>query len=400
VEVSYRNIERLIGKHIDKETIRKILRLLDIVIRKEEGDNLLLEIPAYRVDVKLEADVIEEIMRIYGYNNVEINNHVNSTITYVEKPDKEKVINTISDLLSANGFAEIMCNSLNPASWYKQSSDFNTDQLVRLANPLSSDLNAMRQSLLYGGLNSVLWNINRQCYDLKFYEFGNCYFKVSAEHVVPAVDDYNERTSLDLFITGKTGRESWNHKTNPSDFFHIKSATEMVLSRLGINPSSFACGESSRKYFAESVTYSINKILVAETGRISKGYLSKFDIGQDVFYSHLEWDYILKLIKNNIISYRELPKYPSVRRDLAILLDKNIRFSQIREIAFKTEKNVLQEVGLFDVYESDSLGANKKSYAVSFILRDDLKTMNDKNIEKVVNNLIRAFENELGAKIR
>jgi phenylalanyl-tRNA synthetase beta chain len=400
VEVSYRNIERLIGKHIDKETIRKILRLLDIVIRKEEGDNLLLEIPAYRVDVKLEADVIEEIMRIYGYNNVESNNHVNSTLTYVEKPDKEKVINTISDLLSANGFAEIMCNSLNPASWYEQSSDFNTDQLVRLVNPLSSDLNAMRQSLLYGGLNSVLWNINRQCYDLKFYEFGNCYFKVNSEHPVPSVDDYNEKTSLDLFITGKTGKESWNHKTNPTDFFQIKSATEMVLSRLGINPSSFACGESSRKYFAESVTYSFNKILVAETGRISKGYLSKFDIGQDVFYSHLEWDYILKLIKNNIMSYRELPKYPSVRRDLAILLDKNIRFSQIREIAFKTEKNVLQEVGLFDVYESNSLGANKKSYAVSFILRDDLKTMTDKNIEKVVNNLIRAFENELGAKIR
>jgi phenylalanyl-tRNA synthetase beta chain len=399
-EVSYRNIDRLIGKHIAKETVRKILGLLDIIIVNENDDILLLDIPAYRVDVKLEADVIEEILRIYGYNNVEISNHVNSTLTYSDKPDKENVVNIISDLLSANGFAEIMCNSLNPASWYEENSDFESHQLVRLANPLSSDLNAMRQSLIYGGLNSVLWNINRQCYDLKFYEFGNCYFKVSAEHSVPVVDDFNERTSLDLFITGKTGRENWNHKTNTTDFFHIKSATEMVLTRLGINAASLMNGESTKKYFAESITYTENKRVVAETGRISKSYLAKFDIGQDVYYSHIDWDYILKMIRKNVISYSELPKYPSVRRDLAMLLEKSIKFGQIKEIAFKTERNVLQEVGLFDVYESDTLGTNKKSYAVSFILRDNLKTMTDKNIEKVMNNLIRAFETELGAKIR
>jgi phenylalanyl-tRNA synthetase beta chain len=217
---------------------------------------------------------------------------------------------------------------------------------------------------------------------------------------VPSVDDYNERTSLDLFITGKTGKESWNHRTNPSDFFYIKSATEMVLSRLGINTSMLVNGESFRRYFAESVTYTFDNKLVAETGRISKGYLAKFDIGQDVFYSHVDWDQILKIIKNNTISYRELPKFPSVRRDLAILLDKKIKFGQIKEIAFMTEKNVLREVGLFDVYESESLGPDKKSYAVSFLLRDNLKTMTDKNIEKVMNNLIRAFETELNAKIR
>lgn len=400
VEVNFRNIDRLIGKHIEEETVRKILGVLDIIIMKEEGDILFLEIPAYRVDVKLEADVIEEILRIYGYNNVEISNHVNSTLTFIDKPDKENVVNIISDLLSANGFAEIMCNSLNPSSWYEESSDFDSGQLVRLANPLSSDLNAMRQSLIYGGLNSVLWNINRQCYNLKFYEFGNCYFKVSSEHSVPVVADYNERTSLDFFITGKTGSESWNHKTNPTDFFHIKSVTEMVLSRLGIDASSLMNGESTKKYFAESITYAQNNRVVAETGRISKSYLAKFDIGQDVYYSHIDWDHILKMIRKNVISYSELPKYPSVRRDLAMLLDKGIKFGQIKEIAFKTERNVLQEVGLFDVYESDTLGTNKKSYAVSFILRDNLKTMTDKNIEKVMNNLIRASETELGAKIR
>lgn len=399
-EVSYTNIERLIGKRIDKDIIRRILGLLDIIIRKEEGDILFLEIPAYRVDVKLEADVIEEILRIYGYNNIEIDNHVNSTLTFIDKPDRENVVNMVSDLLSANGFAEIMCNSLNPASWYEENPDFNTEQLVRLANPLSSDLNAMRQTLLFGGLNSVLWNINRQCYDLKFYEFGNCYFRINSEHRVPSVDDYSERSSLDLFITGKTGKESWNHKTNPTGFFHIKSATEMVLSRLGINASMFINEETSRKFFAESVTYNFSNRLVAETGRISKSYLAKFDIGQDVFYSHFDWDHVMKIIKNNTISFRELPKFPSVRRDLAMLLDKNIKFSQIKEIAFRTEKNVLQEVSLFDVYEHESLGINKKSYAVSFVLRDNLRTMTDKNIEKIMNNLIRACENELGARIR
>lgn len=399
-EVSFRNIDRLTGKHIDNKTIKKILGLLDFKILKEDDEILLLEIPAYRVDVKLEADVIEEILRIYGYNNIEIGNHVNSTLTYSAKPDKEKVINIISDMLSANGFAEIMCNSLNPASWYEANDDFDSGQLVKLANPLSSDLNAMRQSLIFGGLNSVLWNINRQCYDLKFYEFGNCYFRINKEQEGISVEDFNERTSLDLFMTGKTGKESWNLKSDPTDFFNIKSATEMVLSRLGIDATSIANGESTKSYFTESIKYMNGKTIVAETGKISKSYLARFDIGQDVYYSHIEWDLIMKMIGKNIISYIELPKYPSVRRDLAILIDKGITFKQIKEIAYRTERNVLQEVGLFDVYESDTLGPNKKSYAVSFILRDNLKTMTDKNIEKVMNNLIRAYENELGAKIR
>ncbi len=399
-EVTYRNIERLIGKKIEKETIRRILGLLDIIILKEENDTLHLEIPAYRVDVRIEADVIEEILRIYGYNNVEISSHVNSTLTYIDKPDREKVINTVSDLLSANGFAEIMCNSLNPAAWYTENSDFDPGQTVILANPLSSDLNAMRQSLIFGGLSSIIWNINRQCFDLKFYEFGNCYFRAKAPNGVPEAGDYDERTSLDLFITGKTGKESWNHKTNPTDFFRIKSATEMVLARLGINISSLNIGESAKGYFAESITYARSNKLVAEAGRVSKNYLARFDIGQDVFYCHIEWDNIMKMIRNNVISYNELPKYPTVRRDLAILIDKGVKFGQIREIAFKTEKNLLRDVGLFDVYESDSLGANKKSYAISFLLRDDLRTLTDKAIDKVMNNLIRAFENDLGAKIR
>jgi phenylalanyl-tRNA synthetase beta chain len=400
VDVNYSNINRLIGKKIEPQTIKKILSLLDIEITQDDGVNLKLVIPSYRVDVKQEADVIEDILRIYGYNNVEVSMHVNSTLSYPEKPNKEKIVNIISDLLSNNGFSEIMCNSLCPAAWYDQNNDFDKNQLVMLANPLSSDLNAMRQSLLFGGLNSVIWNINRQNLDLKLYEFGHCYFYHKSGESYPKVANYIEKASLDLFISGNTGRQSWNSKTNPSDFFNIKSSVEMILSKLGVNPESLSSGETDKKYFAESSTYLVNNKIVAEAGRISKNYLSKFDIGQDVYWGHIEWDLLLKLIKTHSITFHDLPKYPSVKRDLALLLDKGIKFGQIRDIAFRTEKNILHDINLFDVYESDNLGKNKKSYAVSFILRDDLKTMTDKNIDKIMSNLIKAFENELNAQIR
>jgi phenylalanyl-tRNA synthetase beta chain len=400
VDVNYSNINRLIGKKIEPQTIKKILSLLDIEITQDDGVNLKLVIPSYRVDVKQEADVIEDILRIYGYNNVEVSMHVNSTLSYPEKPNKEKIVNIISDLLSNNGFSEIMCNSLCPAAWYDQNNDFDKNQLVMLANPLSSDLNAMRQSLLFGGLNSVIWNINRQNLDLKLYEFGHCYFYHKSGESYPKVANYIEKASLDLFISGNTGRQSWNSKTNPSDFFNIKSSVEMILSKLGVNPESLSSGETDKKYFAESSTYLVNNKIVAEAGRISKNYLSKFDIGQDVYWGHIEWDLLLKLIKTHSITFHDLPKYPSVKRDLALLLDRGIKFGQIRDISFRTEKNILHDINLFDVYESDNLGKNKKSYAVSFILRDDLKTMTDKNIDKIMSNLIKAFENELNAQIR
>jgi phenylalanyl-tRNA synthetase beta chain len=400
VEVSYSNINRLIGKKIEPLTVKKILSLLDIRIILENGSDLKLEIPSYRVDVKQEADVIEEILRIYGYNNVEVNSHVNSTLSYPEKPNKEKIVNITSDLLSDNGFSEIMCNSLCPASWYENSDDFEKEQLVMLANPLSSDLNAMRQTLLFGGLGSVIWNINRQNPDLKLYEFGHCYFYHKSDFRYPKASDYDEKTALDLFISGNTGRQSWNFKTNPSDFFYIKSYVEMILSRLGMKAESLSSGESDKKYFAESSTYIYNKKTVAEAGRISKAYLAKFDIGQDVYWGHIEWDLLMKLIKTHTIAFHELPRFPSVKRDLALLLDRSVKFSQIREIAFRTERNILHDINLFDVYESDSLGDNKKSYAISLMLRDDLKTLTDKNIEKTMNNLIKAFEKELNAQIR
>jgi phenylalanyl-tRNA synthetase beta chain len=400
IEVRYGNIERLIGKKISIPVIKKICGLLDMKIKLERDTGLLLDIPAYRVDVQREADVIEEILRIYGYNNIEIDDHVNSTLSYLVKPDKDKLVNTISDILTASGFSEIMCNSLVPASWFENNADFNSKQLVRLANPLSSDLNVLRQSLLYGGLSSIAWNINRQNYDLKLYEFGNCYFFTGRTHSTRSVDSYSEKIDLDIFISGNRGTHSWNQPPVATDFFYLKSFVEMVMKRLGIDPDHLVINDTSRKYYSESISYLNNDQMVAEMGIISKNILKQFDIEQEVYYGHVEWDTLVKLISINSIRYRELPKYPSVRRDLALLVDNNIKFNRIRDLAFRTEKNLLKKVGLFDVYESETLGQNKKSYAVSFILQDESKTLTDKYIDKVMNNFIRVFERELDAQIR
>jgi phenylalanyl-tRNA synthetase beta chain len=258
----------------------------------------------------------------------------------------------------------------------------------------------MRQSLLFGGLSSVIWNLNRQNLDLRLYEFGHCYFCKNTGDTHPTPDHYFEQEHLDILITGNTSIPNWNNKTSPTDFFHIKSYVEMVFTRMGLKPETLVKKESDKKYFSESIAYLHNNKVIAETGKISRKYLSQFDIGQDVYYGNIEWDLLVRLVRDHAISFHELPKYPSVRRDLALLLDRGVKFSQIREIAFKTEKNILKEVSLFDVYESDSLGNNKKSYAVSFTLRDELKTLTDKNIDKVMNNLICAFEKELNAHIR
>jgi phenylalanyl-tRNA synthetase beta chain len=399
ISVTFSSMRRLIGKAIDRTLLKKIIDLLDIKVKDESTDGLLLEIPLYRVDVKNEADVVEEILRIYGYNNIEITEHVNSTFSYLEKPDPEKLMNIISGMLTSNGFAEIMCNSLNPSAFY-DNEDFSREELVILSNPLSSDLNAMRQSLLYGGLSSIVWNINRQNPDLKLYEFGNTYFHRKSPKAATEIDNYCEKMALDLFITGRAEPESWNSKSGPTDFFRIKSFAEMVMSRMGLKPESLISGESDKKWFSESVVYRMNNNIIAETGKISKLYLARFDISQDVFYAHIEWDRLISAAKEHRIFYQELPKYPAVRRDLALLLDKDVTFRKIRDIAFITEKNLLQNVHLFDVYESESLGKNKKSYAVSFTLQDNRKTLTDKNIEKVMSNLISAFEKELKAQIR
>ncbi len=396
--VTYKNINRLIGNKIDRKLIKKTLESLDFEITSETPEGLDLVVPSYRVDVTREADVIEEILRIYGYNNIVTGNKVNSTLSYIDKPDNELIVNSISDMLSGYGFMEIMSNSLTPSSLYDDNPDFDSSRLVMLLNPLSSDLNAMRQTLLYGGLSAIERNINRQNNKLRFYEFGNCYTKKTPD--ASMVKDFEEKHNLDLFITGDQSLDSWNIKSSPSDFFLLKSTVDMILEKAGADMNSLKENNADKAYFSEGLTYSLNGKSLAHLGKVSRKTTAVFDIKQDVFYASIDWSRIMEIIKNKKPGFRELPKFPSVRRDLALLVDSNIKFADLKDLAFKTEKNILREVGLFDVYEDNSLGENKKSYAMKFILRDDKRTLDDKTIDKVMNKLIRVYSNEINATIR
>ncbi|HUW93570.1 MAG TPA: phenylalanine--tRNA ligase subunit beta, partial [Bacteroidales bacterium] len=400
VKLSFDRLKKLIGKEIPVETVKTILYSLDIHIADETHDSLTLEIPSYRVDVTREADVAEEILRIYGYNNIEISEELHSVLSYTAKPDREKVSGNVAELLSGNGFAEIMCNSLNPSVWFENSGDFDASSLVRLANPLSSDLNVMRLSLLPGMLNTIAWNINRQNSDLRLYELGYVYAKKTGKGTMEITDNYSEKQILALSVTGNSAKQRWNTPEAATGFFHIKGYIELILSRFGIPNSDFTVDDAAGKWFTEALRYSASSLDLVCFGKVSRKYLSMFNIKQEVFYAEIEWENMLKLLKGRKTEFSELPRFPWVRRDLALLIDKTVNFSQIRDLAFKTERNILHEVDLFDVYDNDSLGHNKKSYAVSFILRDDRQTLNEKAIEKVMSSLTRAFEREFGATLR
>ena len=400
VKYSLDRMTRLIGKEIPLETVKTILYSLDMHITAEEPGYLTVEIPTYRVDVTREADITEEVLRIYGYDNIGISSEMHSMLSHTEKPDREKVAANMSDMLAANGFAEIMCNSLSPASWFETTGDFDIQKMVRLANPLSSDLNVMRMSLLPGMLNTISWNINRQNGNLRLFELGYTYGRKEGKGTLEITDNYSEKQLLAIALTGNMNEKRWNAPEMQSGFFHLKGYIEMVLSRFGISRHDTVATEDKEGWFAEGIRYTSGSLEVASFGKVSKKYLAMFDIRQEVFYGEIIWENILRLIKSHTIRYSELPKYPWVRRDLALLLDKSVRFSQISDLAFKTEKNILHEVDLFDLYESESIGKDKKSYAVSFILRDDRQTLTEKNIEKTMGALIKAFERELGATLR
>ncbi|MCG8412194.1 MAG: phenylalanine--tRNA ligase subunit beta [Bacteroidales bacterium] len=398
VDLSYRNLKRLIGKEIEKEKVKNILESLDIKVINETDDNLSLEVPTYRVDVQREVDVIEEILRIYGYNNIEISEHVNSSLSYSVKPDKEKIQNTISDILSANGFNEIMCNSLTKGDYYTEGT-YKADNSVKILNPLSNDLNVMRQTLLFGGLESIAYNRNRRNTDLKLYEFGNCYYYNESDHENP-LKKYSEQQNLALFITGNKSQESWLVKQEPTSFFVLKAQIENILDRLGFDLKQVTTEDISSDIFAEGLSCSYNKKELVRFGIVSRKLLKNFDIDAPVYFAEFTWDSVLKLTAKNEVIYTEISKYPEVRRDLALLIDKKVRFAQIKELAYRSEKKLLKDVSLFDVFEGEKLGADKKSYAISFILQDENKTLTDKQIDKIVNNFIRVFERELGAQIR
>lgn len=403
VDVAYEKINTLIGKEIPVQTVKQILAGLEMKILSETAEGLTLAVPPYRVDVQRDVDVIEDILRIYGYNNVEIPSTLKSSLTTKGDADKSnKLQNIISEQLVGTGFNEILNNSLTRAAYYEGLNVYPAANLVMLMNPLSADLNCMRQSLLFGGLESIAHNVNRRSADLKFFEFGNCYYfdadKKNPEKVLAA---YSEDYHLGLWLTGKRVSNSWAHQDENSSVYELKAYVENILQRLGLNLHNLVVGNLADDVFATALSVNTKGgKRIATFGVVTKKILKAFDIDNEVYYADLNWKELMRAIKSRKVSYQELSKYPAVKRDLALLIDRNISFAEIEKIAYETERKLLRDVSLFDVYEGKNLDAGKKSYAVSFLLQDETQTLNDKVIDKVMSKLVKNLENKLGAKLR
>jgi phenylalanyl-tRNA synthetase beta chain len=400
VEVTYSNINRLIGKVIPTQTVKSILLSLEIMISVETSEGLDLLVPPFRVDVKREADIIEEILRIYGYNNVEPCKSTKSTIQLAPHPDKMKLQNLVCEMFTARGFNEIMSNSLTKTAYYEGLDTFKAENTVQLFNPLSSDLNGMRQTLLFGGLEAINRNTNFRNADLRFYEFGNVYHFDPAKTYNHPVKNYSEQEHIGIWITGRKEADNWKVKEEPTSFFTLKTNVENILSRLGIAVANCNIETTQNDIFSEGLEYRLNNVIIGQIGFLNNKILKNINVNADVFYGDLQWTAILKAIKNHKTSYSPLQKYPEVKRDLALLIDKEVQFSTIKALAFKAEKQILRSVNIFDVYQGSNLPEGKKSYAVSFILQDEEKTLNDKQIEKTMNRLVSVYEREVGAQIR
>ena len=390
VFIHFNKVNKIIGEEIKPETIKKILASLDIKVNSITEAGLGLTIPSYRVDVTREIDVIEEILRVYGYNNIKIPSKVNATTANSSRTEEYKVQNIIANQLCSLGFNEMMANSLTTPDYVKLSENLKEELNVIMLNPLSSDLSAMRQSLLFSGLEAVSFNINRRRSDLKFFEFGKSYHKIPSGH--------EENKHLTLLVTGNRQNESWTNTQSKSDFFLFKGYINTILSRLGLDKKVTSL-PFENDVFAEGLALAIGKEVIVEFGTVKKSVLKHFDIKQEVLYADFAWDKIQKYVSTKI-KFTDIPKYPEVRRDLALLLDENVPFEKIYNIAKQTEKGLLKDVNLFDVYTGNNLPEGKKSYAVSFILQDDSKTLTDTQIDKIMSKLQGNFENQLGASLR
>ncbi len=398
VELNYDYVHSLVGKTIPVETIKSICETLEMKVLSETAEALTLEIPAYRVDVQRPCDVVEDILRIYGYNNVEIPTQLKGSLVIKGDEDqKHKLANLVSEQLVGEGFNEILNNSLTKAAYYGES-----DTLVRIMNPLSSDLNVMRQSLLYGGLESIQHNVNRKRQNLRFFEFGNVYtFDPAKKNDDDPMQAYKEQYHAGLWVTGKRVEGSWAHQNEDSTFYELSAYVENILRRIGVKPGMLVRKKSDNDIFSAGITIENRggKKLI-EMGIITKKLLKQFGLDAPVYYAELNWTALMKVIKKNEVLYTEISKFPAVSRDLALLVDNSVEFAQIEQIARQTEKKLLKKVELFDVYEGDKLPAGKKSYAVNFILQDEDKTMGDKQIEAIMNKLIANIKKQLNAELR
>ncbi|HRM45332.1 MAG TPA: phenylalanine--tRNA ligase subunit beta [Flavobacterium sp.] len=389
VFLNFNNVDKIIGEKLPKDIIKKILVSLDIKVNSFSDAGLGLTIPSYRVDVQREIDVIEEILRVYGYNNISFSKKLNASVFNAPRNEDYKIQNTIASQLNSQGFHEMMANSLTTASYVQLSEQLNDDYNVTILNPLSADLSTMRQSLLFSGLEAVSYNINRKNADLKLFEFGKTYHNYLA--------GYEEKKHMSLFLTGNRNQESWTSVQKMSNFFLFKGYVYGILSRLGIENTQNI--PVTLDVFSEGIAIKFDNETIVELGVIKKSILKHFGIKQEVLYADFDWDLILKKTSTKI-KYAEIPKYPEVRRDLALLLDQNITYESIYKIARQTEKTLLKNINLFDVYEGQNLPEGKKSYALSFTIQDNSKTLTDAQIDKIMGKLQKNFETELGAVLR
>ena len=392
---------KLIGKDIAEETFMTILSALDVEVRGREGDVLKVAVPPYRVDVQREADLVEDVLRVYGYNNIEISDHVNSTLSYAPKPDKARLQNIASDYLTANGYTEIMSNSLTKGAYYEGSKTYPVERCVKILNPLSQDLNVMRQTLLFNALEAVELNVNRRNANLKMYEVGNCYAyaeeKASEESVLAK---YEESYRIGITVTGLATQLAWNTKAEASSFFTLRAAVERLLKRFGIDIYALQSESIDDDLYADAIVFKQGPKELLRMGVVSPIVRKKFDIKQEVYFAEIDFDQLIKMTKKSKVQFKELSKFPEVKRDLALLVDKGVSFSNLRSIAFGAEKKLLKSVSLFDVYEGDKLPEGKKSYALSFILEDRNQTLTDKQIERSMSNIQTQLEQKAGAEVR
>ena len=400
-DFSLERARKLIGKDIPEETFMTILSALDVEVRGREGEVLKVAVPPYRVDVQREADLIEDVLRVYGYNNIEISDHVNSTLSYAPKPDKARLQNMASDFLSSNGYTEIMSNSLTKASYYEGSTSYPVERCVKILNPLSQDLNVMRQTLMFNALEAVELNVNRRNANLRMYEVGNCYAyadeKASDEN---ALAKYEESYRIGITVTGQATQLSWNSRAEASSFFTLRATVERLLKRFGIDIYALQSEPLESDLYADAILFKQGPKEVVRMGVVSPIVRKKFDIKQEVYFAEIDFDQLIKMTKKSKVQFKELSKFPEVKRDLALLVDTNISFAQLRSVAFATEKKLLKSVSLFDVYEGDKLPAGKKSYALSFILEDRTQTLTDKQIERTMQNLETQLAQRCGAEVR
>jgi len=388
IDFSYENCDRLIGQKIDRSIIKKILSDLEIEIIEESKENLKLSVPPFKVDVQREVDVIEEVLRVYGYNNIVLPEVLKSSLSFRIKPEKEKVTNLISDLLVSNGFNEMLSNSLTKTDYYESTAS----ELVKIKNPLSNELSVLRQSMVYDGLETIVYNQNRKNSDLKLFEWGKTYFKTEK--------GFKEDNFLSLFLTGTIAPENWDVEVADVNFYQIKGIINLLLEKFGFDKFNVKTEESNLPYLDYGLKYVVNNIDLVQVGKIALQTQKQLDIDKEVFYAAFNYDNFMKLVAMNKVVYREVSKFPAVKRDLALLIDDDVKYNTVKELAIKQGKKLLKSVNLFDVYEGKNLPDGKKSYGVSFTFQDTHSTLKDVQVDSVMAKIIKSFEVELGAQLR